>query len=657
MDTVQEEILTEVNNRFVLYPIKYDSIFKMYKTAVSAFWQVEEVDLSKDIDDWENKLTNNERTFIEQVLSFFAASDGIVDENLVTRFYNDVKIPEARAFYTFQMAMESVHCVSADTMILTNTGYHKIGDIVNHDIRVWNGEEFSDTTVKYTGDSELIKVRLSNGMELDCTPEHKWFVRTGNQKHPERCKDTIKYTKDLIVGDVISRYELPLIDKIDPDFFQNPYMHGIFCGDGTICNGYPVIDLYNEKKSLINHIPVTDYRVQGNKLTFYATKYINKPKFFVPINYSVSTKIKWLEGIADTDGTVNHNRSKTATSVQISSTNFKFLKDIQLMLTTLGIHTNVRLNHEEEQRLMPSHNETNEYKYYNCKACYIIYITCANVKKLVQMGFNPKRLKIIMVNDIKPQPTLIKIENIEQMQGIHPTFCFCEPKRHAGIFNGILTGQSEMYSLMLNTFVKEETKRVKLFDGMHTIAGIKKKADWSMRWIESHEASFATRLVAFAVVEGIFFSSAFASIYWLKERGVMPGLTASNELIARDEGMHTEFAVLLYSMLSQKMTEDQVHELIREAVDIEIEFITESIPCSMLGMNMILMSDYVRFVADRLIVSLGYKKIYNVENPLPFMDRITLDQKSNFFEHRSLEYRKAKVGETDVYKFALDEEF
>lgn len=325
MDTVQEEILTEVKNRFVLYPIKYDSIFKMYKTAVSAFWQVEEVDLSKDIEDWENKLTDNERMFIEKVLSFFAASDGIVDENLVTRFYNDIKIPEARAFYTFQMAMESVH--------------------------------------------------------------------------------------------------------------------------------------------------------------------------------------------------------------------------------------------------------------------------------------------------------------------------------------------SEMYSLMLNTFVKDQKKRDQLFDGMNQIAGIKKKADWSMRWIESKEASFATRLVAFAVVEGIFFSSAFASIYWLKERGVMPGLTASNELIARDEGMHTEFAVLLYSMLSNKMTEDQVHDLIREAVEIEIEFITESIPCSMLGMNMILMSDYVRFVADRLLVSLGYAKIYNVENPLPFMDRITLDQKSNFFEHRSLEYRKAKVGETEVYKFALDEEF
>lgn len=326
MDTAHtEDILTEEKNRFVLYPIKYDSIFKMYKTAVSAFWQVEEVDLSKDIDDWENKLTENERTFIENVLSFFAASDGLVDENLVTRFYNDVKIPEARAFYTFQMAIESVH--------------------------------------------------------------------------------------------------------------------------------------------------------------------------------------------------------------------------------------------------------------------------------------------------------------------------------------------SEMYSLMLNTFVKEMSKRDRLFDGMNQIPGIKKKADWTMKWIESKDASFASRLLAFAVVEGIFFSSAFASIYWLKERGVMPGLTASNELIARDEGMHTEFAVLLYSMLNNKLTQDDAHALIKEAVDIEIEFITESIPCSMLGMNMILMADYVRFVADRLLVSLGYSKVYDVQNPLPFMDRITLDQKSNFFEHRSLEYRKAKVGESDVYKFALDEEF
>lgn len=323
--TSNEEILTETTNRFVLYPVKYTPIWNMYKTAVSAFWQVEEIDLSKDIDHWENKLNENERNFIENILSFFAASDGLVDENLVTRFYNDVKIPEARAFYTFQMAMETVH--------------------------------------------------------------------------------------------------------------------------------------------------------------------------------------------------------------------------------------------------------------------------------------------------------------------------------------------SEMYSLMLDTFVKDQDKRDKLFNGMNTIPAIKKKADWTVKWIEDQDAPFAQRLVAFAVVEGIMFSGAFASIYWLKERNLMPGLCASNVAISRDESLHTEFAILLYSYLSNKLSKEQVQSIIKEAVEIEIQFITESIPCNMLGMNSNLMSEYVKYVADRLLTQLGSDKIYNTSNPFPFMDRIAMENKVNFFEERPLEYNKANVGKTDVYDFSLDEDF
>lgn len=321
----QEEILQEPVNRFVLYPIKYNEIWKMYKTAVSAFWQVEEIDFSKDIDDWQNKLNDNERTFIEHILSFFAASDGLVDENIVTRFYNDVKIPEARAFYTFQMAIESVH--------------------------------------------------------------------------------------------------------------------------------------------------------------------------------------------------------------------------------------------------------------------------------------------------------------------------------------------SETYSLMIDTFVKDPVRKEKLLDGMHKIPGIQKKAEWTMKWIESPDAPFAMRLLAFAVVEGTFFQSSFASIYWLKERNLMPGLAASNVLISRDESMHVSFGVLLYSMLKNKLDESVVHELVKEAVAIEIEFITESIPCSMLGMNNDLMSDYVKFVADRLVVQLGYNKIYDAKNPFPFMERMSLENKDNFFETRSLDYSKANIGQTNIYDFSTTEDF
>lgn len=322
---MQEDILTESVNRFVLFPIKYPDIFRMYKNMVSSFWITEEVDLSKDLNDWENKLTENERYFIENILAFFAASDGIVDENLVNRFYNDVKIPEARAAYSFQIAIESVH--------------------------------------------------------------------------------------------------------------------------------------------------------------------------------------------------------------------------------------------------------------------------------------------------------------------------------------------SEMYSLMIDTFVKNNEKRDKLFNAINTIPAIKKKADWTIKWIQDEESSFAQRLIAFAIVEGCFFSGAFASIFWLKERNLMPGLCMSNEFINRDEGMHTEFAILLYSHLKNKLDETAVHKMFREAIDIETEFITEALPCSLIGMNNSLMTDYVRYVADRLVVQLGYNKIYNTNNPFPFMDRISLSNKTNFFEHRPSEYSRAKVSNQDVYTFSTDSEF
>lgn len=319
-----EELLTETKNRFVIYPIKYDKIWKMFKTAESSFWTAEEIDLSKDIDDWD-KLSDNERYFIKHILAFFAASDGIVNENLALRFYNEVKIAEARAFYGFQVAIENIH--------------------------------------------------------------------------------------------------------------------------------------------------------------------------------------------------------------------------------------------------------------------------------------------------------------------------------------------SELYSLMIDTFIKSNDEKDNLFNAMDTIPCIKKKAEWALKWIEDKDTTFAKRLIAFAVVEGIFFSGAFCSIFWLKERGLMPGLCTSNEFISRDEGLHCEFATLLYSMIKNRLSEEEVSNLIREAVDIEIEFITDAIPCNLLGMNAELMKEYIKFVADRLIVQLGYEKLYNTRNPFPFMDRINLEHKTNFFENRESNYSKANVGQKNVHEFSIDEEF
>lgn len=321
-----EDLLTENKNRFVVFPITYDAIWKMYKLAVSSFWSVEEVDLSKDMDYW-NNLSDNEQYFIKNILAFFAASDGIVNENLSARFMNEVMVPEAKSFYAFQIAIESIH--------------------------------------------------------------------------------------------------------------------------------------------------------------------------------------------------------------------------------------------------------------------------------------------------------------------------------------------SETYSLLIDTYIKDPTEKLRLFNAIDTIPCVRKKAEWAFKWITSKEDSFAHRLVAFAAVEGIFFSGAFCAIFWLKERGVMPGLAFSNELISRDEALHTEFAILLYSMLKNKLTQDEVHGLIKDAVAIEKEFITESIPCHLLGMNAMLMTQYIEFVADRLVAQLGYDKIYNVGNPFDFMDRIGLQLKTNFFEHLPSEYARANVGKDvqDIYKFAIDEDF
>ena len=214
---------------------------------------------------------------------------------------------------------------------------------------------------------------------------------------------------------------------------------------------------------------------------------------------------------------------------------------------------------------------------------------------------------------------------------------------------------SHTYSLLIDTYIKNDDEKTKLFNAIENFECIKKKADWAKKWINDNRSSFDTRLVAFACVEGIFFSGAFCSIYWLKKRGLMPGLTFSNELISRDEALHCEFAVLLHNKLERKIDKSRVREIIKEAVDIEIEFICDALPCKLVGMNSELMSQYIQFVADRLIVQLGYKKIYNVENCFPWMELISLQGKTNFFEKRVSDYALAtKTGKTEAFEFSDD---
>lgn len=323
----EEEVILKPNpKRFVLFPIKYHEVWQMYKKAEASFWTVEEVDLSKDLDDWEQRLNKDERYFISHVLAFFAASDGIVNENLVERFSNEVQIPEARCFYGFQIMIENIH--------------------------------------------------------------------------------------------------------------------------------------------------------------------------------------------------------------------------------------------------------------------------------------------------------------------------------------------SEMYSLLIDTYVKDNIEKDYLFSAIDTIPCIRKKADWALRWISSNQ-SFAERLVAFAAVEGIFFSGSFAAIFWLKKRGLMAGLTFSNELISRDEGLHCDFACLLFNLLRKRPTNQRLTEMICEAVTIEQEFLTDALPVGLIGMNARLMCQYIEFVADRLLVQLGCGKHFEAENPFDFMDLISLEGKTNFFEKRVSDYQRAGVmtKNVDDRKFTLDADF
>lgn len=238
---------------------------------------------------------------------------------------------------------------------------------------------------------------------------------------------------------------------------------------------------------------------------------------------------------------------------------------------------------------------------------------------------------------------------------------YTEAKFFYGFQIAIENIHSETYSLLIDTYIKDPATRNKLFNAIETIDCVKKKAEWALRWID--EGSFAERLIAFAAVEGIFFSGSFCSIFWLKKRGLMPGLSFSNELISRDEGLHCDFACLLYnSHLQNKLPQEVVTKIITDAVEIEKEFVTDALPVKLIGMNADLMCQYIEFVADRLLAELNCPKVYNVTNPFDFMEMISLQGKTNFFEKRVAEYQKAGVmnhkdNDPGNSKFTLDEDF
>lgn len=612
-------IKSDVVDRYTVFPIKYPNLWSFYKKHAGTTWFVEEVRLTDDLVDWNEKLTDNERFFIKNILAFFAASDGIVNENLVANFYNEVQIPEARNFYAIQMMIEAIHCVAPETLILTDSGYLRISSLENRDVNVWNGYKFSNVRVVKTSDnSKLLKVSLSNGMELDCTEQHKWHIKTS-------FGTVIKYTKDLNVDDILkSDYTFPVIGNYD---FNN-----------IIMNSYTSIG------------------------------------YVIPINHTIHVKIKWLEDYFDKYGVYNGNvislSNETPTTIQI-------LKDIQLLLTTMNILSSIKNN--------------------------CLYLSEFQSNKLFELGFKPRSLQTVYtqftIGNIVGIDDEVFITSIKDLGREDATYCFNEPENHTGIFNGILTGQSEQYSLLIDTYIQNQDEKNRLFSAIETIPAVKKKADWAIKWIEEGSSlqealpsgflesyreieelmkanafdekhlkainyltykrpSFAQRLLAFVCVEGLFFSGSFCAIYWLKNRGLMPGLSTANNLISKDENLHCSFAIELYKMLDNKLDENTVHTIFKDAVSIEKEFITESLPVSLIGMNCTSMSEYIEYVADRWLILLGYNKIYNTKNPFGFMELISVNEKTNFFENDVNNYQRPGIGATSAEReIVFDDEF
>lgn len=610
------------SDRLTLRPIRHQDLWELHKKGEACFWTADELKLARDISDWEDKLTPQEREYLENILAFFASSDGIVIENLVQRFANEVQFVECKAFYAFQGYIETVHCVSGDTRILTDKGYLEIGGMANKQVNVWNGEEWAPVTVKKTSDkSQLTTVKLSNGMTLRCTQQHKWYLEG---------KEEPVYTENLKIGNQLQHWVYsPLPDKEGSKKMDNPYTFGYVFGQRHRLTNKEKSQLVAEKSHL-EHLDFLSCETRQNSKSVYVRV---KPRYYgsddyVPYNFDQASRTMWLKGAWDACGSVEQVDSQTRYIFNIKSTSCA--RNLQLMLTTFGVHS------------------TNHGRYVSMskQSANVLFMT-TGVKLSIDLG-QP---------DYNDSPNLDAIVTVTGLTADEeePTYCFTEPKRSRGTFNGILTGQSETYSLFIDTLVKDKARQKFLLEGIENIPAIRKKADWAMKWIASEEANFGERLFAFACVEGVFFSGSFAAIYWLKSRGLMKGLAWANDKIMSDEGLHTEFAckILRDHLVHQRPSEERVHEIMREAVEIECEFQTKSFPCPFPEFNAERMTQYVKHVGDKVLEMAGYKTIYNVTCPLEFMNTISLRTMSNQFERDNPSYRLPQ-GEK---KFELKEDF
>jgi len=575
-----EPMLRDTGEQYVFRKRDPD-IYEAYVRHSSTFWQASEVSVADDLPDWE-RLTHDEKHFIKYVLAFFAGADGIVVENLAQRFMSEITLPEARFFYGFQLMIENVHCVVGNTRILTDRGYYPIGDLYSKEskpVRVWNGSSYAETKIKHTspnGPVEVIRVCLSNGHSLTCTPGHKWLIPAAAPTKDRAGSEFDRVTTvSLGIGQVIAPFDLPIV-----------------------LAGVPMPDAY-------------ELGMTFSAVTIAALDDVtcNRETGDIPFAGDVVARARWLTGVIDGYA----GRAQPAEGWEFVGFQ-RDISELQLLIQTLGTHASSVAVCDTFSKLMLSNN------------------SLSSLRRI--SDFTPKRLSVIKTTGT---PEVITVVSKEQA-GLAHTYCFTEPIHNCGVFDGVRTGQCEVYSDFINMLIRDTTEREALFNAIRDIPCIARKADWALRWVKSQTAVFAERLVAFAVIEGIFFSGAFCSIYWLQERNLMPALGLANKWIARDEALHTEFAVLLYGKLVNKLPCSKIHQIITEAVGIEIEFITVALPCSMVGINAANMVEYIKFVADRLCVQLGYPKIYGAVQPFKFMEQLNYSAKANFFEKKSSAY-------------------
>jgi ribonucleotide reductase beta subunit family protein with ferritin-like domain/intein/homing endonuclease len=582
----------ELTRRYSIFPITHQDLWNFYKKAEKQTWVAEEIDLSQDTYD---ALNEEEKLYLKNILAFFAISDGLVIDNLATNFMSEVDLLEAQYFYGHQTFIEQVHCVTGDTFILTNSGNKPIKDCLNSQEYVWNGDTWSKVTIVETGVQDIYNVKLSNGMHLNCTDEHEFWIRKGNYRHPENCKREKVKLKDIKIGDIIADFNLPNPTTMSlENNLENAYINGFFSAG---------------------------------------------EKFFVPIgDYSLKDKLNWLEGYLDGDGCIKFDRKKEYTTIQFASINRKFISDVQILLTELGCTVPIKLNNLGIVRTINGNLTQNQ-------DIYVGYISGYNVKKLVELGFCPKRL-VIKVKDFttSSRPTLIRVESIKKLEKQEMTYCFNEPLNHSGVFNGILTGQSNGYSLLIDTYIKDNPAKEALFNAMETNPAVNAKASWAEQWIQ--HPSFAQRLVAFACVEGIAFSSVFAGVFWFRSRNLMKGLGAMNELILKDESLHYDFAVYLYNNYLKpeyKLDSAELRSIILSCYEAEKTFVENSLPKGLKGLSVENMVEYVQFVVDTVLNDFGLEKEFKINNPLDYMKRIGITAKNNFFEERVGQYTRVDI--------------